>query len=316
MVEAQSPTLDTAPPSEQTPPPAAQPSTATISQDCKNAATGTCSDAAGAPSNLNTCVNNAIDGNFDGGSMCCDAFSFILTCEAVEDVCTPAFFAAAQGWGTKANCPTPSPSPTPSATLSPSPSVATGNISSQVPNNSSSAACFPKGSLVTLPSGKQAPIETVNVGDRVLVEDGVYSEIFFFSHRDPNQISDFVSIQTQGTSSMGTLTVSPSHLIFVSGTLKAAKLARVGDSLVSSSGVPLKIVSIKAVRLEGLYNPHTLAGDVVVNGIRASCFTEAVEPKMAHALLRPLELAYRLGLRLPGFLDKTPPSAMLGLVSS
>uniref|UniRef100_A0A7S1TAY2 Hint domain-containing protein n=1 Tax=Compsopogon caeruleus TaxID=31354 RepID=A0A7S1TAY2_9RHOD len=326
IAAAQNITLDTAPPTG--PGPAGVPM---VSQDCKNAATGDCDTASGAPANLNACVNNAIEGNFAGASSCCDAYEFILSCVAAIDVCEDEFFTIAQGWAAKGRCTTPSPSPTatpsetpvPETPLSgtPMPTLPTTLSKTPIPTssiitNSSSSTCFPKGSLVSFPSGEHAPIETLNIGDRILVGTGVYSEVFFFSHRDPNQISDFMSIHAQGESGTKTLTLSPSHLIFVNGTLKAARLALVGDFVASSSGAPLKIICVETVRQEGLYNPHTSTGILVVNGIRTSCFTEAVEPKLAHALLRPLELAYRLGLRLPRFLDKSAPTAMLSLVSS
>lgn len=57
----------------------------------------------------------------------------------------------------------------------------------------------------------------------------------------------------------------------------------------------------------GLYNPQTLDGRIVVNGIIASTYTTAVIPEAAHALLTPLRCLFnvcRLRDLIPGFLEK------------
>ena len=49
-------------------------------------------------------------------------------------------------------------------------------------------------------------------------------------------------------------------------------------------------------RARGLYNPHTLHGDVVVDGVLTSTYTGVVHPALAHALLAPLRQLYSAGL--------------------
>jgi hypothetical protein len=49
---------------------------------------------------------------------------------------------------------------------------------------------------------------------------------------------------------------------------------------------------VSKVLATGLYNPQTLQGDVVVDNVRASTYTTAVEPAFAHAVLTPLRAAY------------------------
>ena len=49
---------------------------------------------------------------------------------------------------------------------------------------------------------------------------------------------------------------------------------------------------------DGLYNPHTMDGDIVVNGIKTSTYTAAIEPSLAHSLLWPVRMLYRLGVNL------------------
>jgi hypothetical protein len=45
----------------------------------------------------------------------------------------------------------------------------------------------------------------------------------------------------------------------------------------------------------GLYNPHTLNGDIVVNGVKTSSYTATVAPGLAHAALWPIRMLYTLG---------------------
>jgi hypothetical protein len=41
---------------------------------------------------------------------------------------------------------------------------------------------------------------------------------------------------------------------------------------------------------EGLYNPHTMHGDIVVDGVHTSTYTDSVAPALAHALLWPVRM--------------------------
>lgn len=52
------------------------------------------------------------------------------------------------------------------------------------------------------------------------------------------------------------------------------------------------VVAIHSVHTHGLYAPHTHAGTVAVDGVVASCYTVAVQPAAAHALLAPVRWAW------------------------
>jgi Spondin_N/Hint module len=144
------------------------------------------------------------------------------------------------------------------------------------------------------------------------------SSIFMFSHADADAVSIFVQIRTTST----TVTLSPGHYIYayvrggatsaragdnIAGTVlsngtgsSAAELVRAGmvvpgDALVSPSGLRLAVTSVSRVRARGLYNPHSLSGDLVVSGVRVSCYTTAVPPRFAHALLAPVRALHQAG---------------------
>ncbi len=55
------------------------------------------------------------------------------------------------------------------------------------------------------------------------------------------------------------------------------------------------VVAVSPEVATGLYNPQTLSGDIVVNGIRASTYTAAIAPSLAHVALWPVRMMYRLG---------------------
>lgn len=52
------------------------------------------------------------------------------------------------------------------------------------------------------------------------------------------------------------------------------------------------MVEVGRVWATGLYNPQTVEGNVVVEGLQVSTFTEAVEPVVACALLLPFRAGF------------------------
>ena len=69
---------------------------------------------------------------------------------------------------------------------------------------------------------------------------------------------------------------------------------QVGDSI-EENGVQVTVVAVSAATATGLYNPHTLNGDIMVNGFKTSTYTAAVAPALAHAALWPVRMMYTLG---------------------
>ena len=65
--------------------------------------------------------------------------------------------------------------------------------------------------------------------------------------------------------------------------------------MVEQNGVQAAVVAVNLEAATGLYNPQTLSGDIVVNGIKASTYTAAIAPSLAHAALWPVRMMYRLG---------------------
>eukprot|EP00168_Porphyra_purpurea_P003265 TRINITY_DN1389_c0_g2_i10.p1 TRINITY_DN1389_c0_g2~~TRINITY_DN1389_c0_g2_i10.p1 ORF type:complete len:484 (+),score=152.57 TRINITY_DN1389_c0_g2_i10:463-1914(+) len=166
------------------------------------------------------------------------------------------------------------------------------------PNSGSEAVCFPAAATVELDSGATVAMADLAIGDRVRVAAGTgpaaFSEVFTFTHRKRTGLHPFV---TATTASGHSLSTSPGHYVYVNGGLAPMQSVRVGDALdVAAAGVHSRVVAVATADQAGLFNPQTLAGDIVVGGVRASTYTTAVAPRLAAALLSPLRGLYRAGV--------------------
>uniref|UniRef100_A0A7S1XBW5 Hint domain-containing protein n=1 Tax=Compsopogon caeruleus TaxID=31354 RepID=A0A7S1XBW5_9RHOD len=190
--------------------------------------------------------------------------------------------------------------------------IKVGNGSSTGSNSNATSddgVCFPADAKVLLESGQVVAMENLRVGDKVLTSDGSYSEVFFFSHRVPRTSpNSFMEISAEDIS----LALSPSHYIAINGRLTEARTVKVGDTISTVNEGAFKtlvVSSVSKVVKGGLYNPHTFAGNIVVNAVSVSCYTSTVDPRMAHLLLAPLRMLYSMtGLNLlPSFFDVDRP---------
>lgn len=161
------------------------------------------------------------------------------------------------------------------------------------------AGCFPASSRVLLMNGEERRMDELSVGDRVHVGSNRTSDVIIFSHQLREAKVAFVRLSTSKTA----VTLTPGHYLYVNGKMAAARTARVGDMLTSADNVQVPVISVETVWEEGLYNPHTVDGDIVVDGILTSTYTMALEPRWAHALLWPIRALYNLGALMPTSLN-------------
>eukprot|EP00173_Palmaria_palmata_P003588 Plantae.Rhodophyta-Palmaria_palmata.ctg37814.p1 GENE.Plantae.Rhodophyta-Palmaria_palmata.ctg37814~~Plantae.Rhodophyta-Palmaria_palmata.ctg37814.p1 ORF type:complete len:157 (+),score=36.29 Plantae.Rhodophyta-Palmaria_palmata.ctg37814:49-471(+) len=110
-----------------------------------------------------------------------------------------------------------------------------------------------------------------------------------FTHKLADVINNFVAIETV---SGAALRLTASHYMYVNGELQAAKAIVAGDVVELASGERDAVSSVSSIVDTGLYNPQTVHGDVVVNGVLASTYTTTVEPVFAHAVLSPFRAVY------------------------
>lgn len=152
--------------------------------------------------------------------------------------------------------------------------------------------CFPAHATVRLADGSEKPMHLLSIGDRVLVSHpNTFSEVYFFSHQHPEHVSNFVRIATSVDSIQ--LTLSPGHMLYVNGRLTPARNVRVGDALsVAHEQKSAVVTSVDRTTSRGLFNPHTLHGDIVVDRVHTSTLTDALRPRVANVLLKPFATLY------------------------
>ena len=173
-------------------------------------------------------------------------------------------------------------------------------------------ACFPADATVLLEDGSIRAMAELRLGDRVQVvrADGSlgFSEIYLQTHKDALSAAPFVELTL---ASGRTLSLSPRHFIptgpsFADATVKAAEELRVGDLVWSQAGDGMAADPVVAARTlvdVGLYNPLTMTGTIVVDGVVASAHSDwfldgIVSPHaqaaVYQAILAPVRLAYRV----------------------
>ena len=140
-------------------------------------------------------------------------------------------------------------------------------------------------------------MKDLKIGDRVRVANGRYSDVVLFTHRDEKHQGRFVEILTENGP---TLRLTNGHYLHVNSKLMPAHSAKPGDVLrdgrneATSFGFIVR--NVRSVVDRGLYNPQTIHGDIIVNGIISNAFTEAIQPFLARSLMKAVSLLYRVGM--------------------
>lgn len=160
--------------------------------------------------------------------------------------------------------------------------------------------CFPNHVYVTGRSGAQIMMKDLVIGDQIKTGPDTWSEVYGFTHTDTTSMNTFLTIETASKKS---ITLTPGHYVYVNKSstdlkdlndFKDLKLARdieIGDCLNKTD----KVTRISTVVCQGLINPHTFDGKIMVNGIQASNYTDFLDASVAHTLLLPWRLAYQVG---------------------
>ncbi len=140
--------------------------------------------------------------------------------------------------------------------------------------------CFPADAIVTTAHAGDLPISSLKIGDKVLAArpDGstFFDDVYMFGHKDATAASSFVKLET---GSGAVLRLTADHHLFVTRAGQRLEIpsskALVGD-LVHVAGRPgasqLEAIASKSLMAgTGLFNPYTLSGSIVVDGVAASC---------------------------------------------
>lgn len=95
------------------------------------------------------------------------------------------------------------------------------------------------------------------------------------------------------------LVTSPGHLVYLNGRVVEAKEANVGDTILVWHGddlLPEMVMSVRVEEMDGLYNPRTPSGNILVHhgegphspGALATTYMTVVPVTVAHSLLAPI----------------------------
>ena len=162
-------------------------------------------------------------------------------------------------------------------------------------------ACFPGDSMVTTPGGRMQ-ISNLRVGDKVLTRNSkgrlIFEEIYMLGHRDFHSVGLFLHIHTI---SNATLRLTKDHQIpYTPHADKTVEYGPASDvkvghyiQVVSQDGKGIylsKVIAIEPVIGQGYFNPYTMGGNIVVDGIVASCHSSFIFDKMLNTM----------GISIPG----------------
>ncbi|XP_019630075.1 PREDICTED: uncharacterized protein LOC109474247 [Branchiostoma belcheri] len=172
--------------------------------------------------------------------------------------------------------------------------------------------CFPATSTVLIDGKHRSKMASLQVGTKVVSvgqEDTARAQldtVYFFSHAAEDVLAPFIRITTAGGK---TLHLSEGHYIYVgkdamkTGALFTAREVKVGDVVhvvdaLDQAPRAEEVIEVKTEIKRGLYCPHTLGGSLVVDGVCVSTYTEMFPPRVAHGLLWPVRVLYRMAPNL------------------
>jgi hypothetical protein len=156
--------------------------------------------------------------------------------------------------------------------------------------NNNGGFCFPGSAVLTLADKSTVRMSELTLGHKVQSGPSAVSEVYLFTHALVDPEVSFLELKTL---SGHVLRLTGGHYLYVNGVLATAESVKLGDNLTTDEG-PSAVSEITAVRDTGLYNPHTLSGDIMVNGIWTSTYTNSMNADLAHAILAPVRYLYNL----------------------
>lgn len=208
-------------------------------------------------------------------------------------------------------------------------------VSNQGKDHEEDGLCFPEHAQVQTPQGR-IRISDLHVGDTIKAVDSngrvFWDEVYFFGHADEASIAKFLQIELDDR------TLQISHKHFIPGCLGGVRCSwaehvtayaqhfQPGDYiwLAPDDGQTQieqrQILDIFSIEAKGLYNPYTLSGSIIVNGVVASAHSDWIlDNLMPTSWVQSLPAIYQT-LFLPGrvlyhLLRMGPRSALEAVVT-
>jgi hypothetical protein len=145
--------------------------------------------------------------------------------------------------------------------------------------------CFSAMDTVEVKGVGSVSMDRLRIGDWVRTsvadKDAAYSRVYSFHHIDPDVEVEFLQLYTDQMQLP--IEITADHMIFTAtGKAVRASQVQVGDVLTDQHPV----TKIESVKRRGLYAPVTESGDIVVNGVVASCYVALLDTTLInqHAL--------------------------------
>ncbi|KAH9524399.1 hypothetical protein Btru_054430 [Bulinus truncatus] len=171
-------------------------------------------------------------------------------------------------------------------------------------------SCFPGDSCVYLRNGKSVSLNELKIGDQVLTRDSdgylTFDTVYMFGHQDFNEHTEFITIETISSK----ISLTTGHYIYCERNGKKLCLSAeniiIGDKvyvLVDGNFVSCSVIRIALERKQGLFAPFTTNGNIVINGILASCYINVLHPYACHNLLWPVRQLYKLSPKTLAYIN-------------
>lgn len=165
--------------------------------------------------------------------------------------------------------------------------------------------CFRSNSTVRLVNGRTTKMNQLKLGDKVqsMNKDGkiIYSEVAMFLDNKPNK-KDVLYFVLRTENPRRELYLTKFHLIYIRRRFSSfwkvqfAKMIQKGDFVkVWSDGklVAAEVTSISISNERGSIAPLTNEGNIIVDGVLASCYALLEDHELADSIFWPAKLIYK-----------------------
>jgi hypothetical protein len=132
--------------------------------------------------------------------------------------------------------------------------------------------CYSSHAMADVRGKGQVAMSDLMVGDEVLTGSGKYEPVYSMVHRHPTKSATFFQMHTSADEKP--LEISEKHMIFLEGNPNPvpADMLKIGDQVHTLDG-PRDISKITTIERDGVFNPVTPDGTMVVNGVVTSVFS-------------------------------------------
>lgn len=161
-----------------------------------------------------------------------------------------------------------------------------------------------------LDDGAYLQVRDLKIGQRaqVMMHDGKigFSEVIMFADYKPN-IPEVWYILIETETPKKSITLTASHLIFSSNfsgaelTAKQAHMVTPDEFVLVSQHdqlVPARVSRVSMIKLTGMVAPVTMEGNIIVDGVLASCYAMINDHEIAHMAFAPLRLAHNYAFKV------------------